>query len=84
MPNAPDNRPRAPLNDEIAIALASLVNDAQADKPREPTHSDLDFQFNKAALSGVDPKTQGQTVRGARFCPTHRNRFELPLGCAQE
>lgn len=66
MPNAPDNRPRAPLNDEIAIALASLVNDAQADKPREPTHSDLDFQFNKAGLSGVDPKTQGQTVGKAK------------------
>lgn len=66
MSNAPDKRPRAPLNDEIAIALASLVNDAQAEKSREPTHSDIDFQIKQAGLSSVDPKTQGQTVGKAK------------------
>ena len=66
MPAAPDTRPRAPLNEDIVIALASLVNDAQAEKPREPTHSDLEFQFKRAGLSAADPKAQGQTVGKAK------------------
>jgi hypothetical protein len=66
MPQSADSRPRAPLNDEIAIALAGLVNDAQAEKSREPTHSDLDFQFSKAALGAADPKVQGQMVGKAK------------------
>jgi GNAT superfamily N-acetyltransferase len=66
MSSPSDQRPRAPLNDEIALAVAGLVNDAQADKSREPTHSDIEFQFEKAGLMAVDPKRQGQTVGKAK------------------
>jgi hypothetical protein len=59
-------RPRAPLNDEIAIAAAGLVNDAQAYRSREPSHSDLEFQFTNVGLTGADPKAQGQTVGKAK------------------
>jgi hypothetical protein len=61
-----DNRPRAPLSDQIIIAVAGLVNDAQAEKSREPTHSDIEFQVGRAGLTAADPKSQGQTVGKAK------------------
>lgn len=61
-----DKRPRAPLSDAIILALAGLVNDAQADKSREPTHSDIEFQVGRAGLTAADPKTRGQTVGKAK------------------
>ena len=61
-----DRRPRAPLNDSIVLALAALLNDAQAEKSREPTHSDIDFQVARAGLTAADPKTHGQTVGKAK------------------
>jgi hypothetical protein len=61
-----DRRSRAPLNDSIILALAGLVNDAQAEKSREPTHSDIDFQVGRAGLTAADPKTQGQTLGKAK------------------
>ena len=63
---ATDLKPRVPLSDSIIIAVARLVDDAQADKSREPTHSDLEFQFNRARLIQADPKSQGQTVGKAK------------------
>ena len=59
------NRPSAPLNDAIVVAVAQLVDDAQAD-PREPSHSDLEFEINRAGLAAGDPKAQGQTVGKAK------------------
>jgi hypothetical protein len=56
---------RAPLSDAIITALARLVDDSQSET-REPSHSDLEFQFIRAGLSAGDPKTQGQTVGKAK------------------
>ncbi len=50
----------------IVIAVAGLVNDAQAEKSREPTHSDLDFYVGRAGLTATDPRVQGQTVGKAK------------------
>ena len=61
-----DRKPRVPLSDTIVIAVARLVDDAQADKSREPTHSDLEFQFSRARLTQPDPKSQGQSVGKAK------------------
>jgi hypothetical protein len=61
-----EKRKRAPLSDEIIIAVSSMVNDAQAEKSREPTHSDIEFQIVRAGLSVYDPKSQGQTVGKAK------------------
>jgi len=55
----------APLTDSIVFAMARLVNDAQTET-REPSHSDLDFQINRAGLTGGDPKAQGQLVGKAK------------------
>jgi hypothetical protein len=54
------------LNDATLIAVAKLVDDAQADASREPTHSDLEFQIKRAGLLTADPKSQGQTVGKAK------------------
>ena len=64
--NAPDRKPRAPLSDATLIAVAKLVDDAQSDASREPTHSDLEFQIKRAGLAAADPKSQGQTVGKAK------------------
>lgn len=61
------NRPQspAPLADAIIVAVARLVDDAQSDT-REPSHSDIEFQINRAGLSAGDPKAQGQLVGKAK------------------
>jgi len=55
----------APLSEAIVTALAKLVDDAGKER-RDPSHSDLEFQFEKAGLAGVDPNKQGQTVGKAK------------------
>jgi hypothetical protein len=55
----------APITDSIIIAVARLVDDAQSDT-REPSHSDLEFQINRARLTAGDPKAQGQLVGKAK------------------
>jgi hypothetical protein len=53
------------LTDSIIISVARLVDDAQSDR-REPSHSDLEFQINRARLTKGDPNAQGQTVGKAK------------------
>lgn len=55
----------APLSDSVIFALARLVDDAQCDT-REPSHSDIEFQINRARLTAGDPKAQGQLVGKAK------------------
>jgi hypothetical protein len=55
-----------PLNDTIAYALARLVDDAQVEPKREPSHSSIDFCISKWKLTAGDPKTQGQLVGKAK------------------
>jgi Abortive infection C-terminus len=51
----------APLSDTVIVAVSRLVDDAQTEK-REPSHSDIEFQINRAGLQAGDPKAQGQIV----------------------
>ena len=60
-----ERRARAPVNDAIIVAVARLVDDAQSET-REPSHSDIEFQINRAGLTGGDPKPQGQNVGKAK------------------
>lgn len=60
-----DTRPRAPVSDAIIIAVARLVDDAQTET-REPSHSDIEFQINRAGLGAGDPKALGQVVGKAK------------------
>ena len=53
------NRP--PLTEAILVAIARLVDDSQTEK-REPSHSDLEFQIDRAKLSSADPGRQGKPV----------------------
>lgn len=56
-----------PLSDAVVQALARLVDDSQAESGyREPSHSDLDFQIQRAGLKEGDPRTSGQTVGKAK------------------
>jgi hypothetical protein len=52
---------RPPLTDAIIVALSRLVDDSQTDK-REPSHSDIEFQIDRAQLSAADPGRQGKPV----------------------
>lgn len=52
---------RPPLTDSLVIAMARLVDDSQTDK-REPSHSDIEFQIDKAGLVAGDPGRQGRPV----------------------
>lgn len=53
------NRP--PLTEAIVVAMARLVDDAQSET-REPSHSDIEFQIDKAKLTSADPSRQGKPV----------------------
>jgi hypothetical protein len=55
----------APLTDTIIFAMARLVDDAQSET-REPSHSELEFQINRAQLTAGDPKGQGPPVGKAK------------------
>lgn len=56
---------RAPLTDAVITALSRLVDDSQSET-REPSHSDLEFQFKRCEIATGDPKAQGQTVGKAK------------------
>lgn len=53
------------LTDEVVIAMAKIVDDAQSET-REPSHSDIEFQIKRAGLICADPKMQGQSVGKAK------------------
>ena len=55
-----------PLNDAIIVAIAKLVDDAQTERRRDPSHSELEFHIERAGLTDGDPKSQGQTVGKAK------------------
>jgi len=55
----------APLTDGIIIAVSRLVDDSQT-QTREPSHSDIEFEINRARLVQADPKAQGQVVGKAK------------------
>lgn len=52
-----ENRP--PLSDGIITAVAKLVDDSQLDVRREPSHSDIQFQIDRAGLAAADPGRSG-------------------------
>lgn len=52
---------QAPLNDGIMLALARLVDDSQTET-RQPSHSDIEFQFDRFNLRKGDPSSYGRTV----------------------
>lgn len=59
------DKARSPVSDAIIIAVARLVDDAQSER-RDPSHSDIDFQINRAGLTQGDPKSQGLAVGKAK------------------
>jgi len=54
------------LSDTIIEAVARLVDDAQAEVKREPTHSTLTFHIGQAKLLAGDPAHVGHTVGKAK------------------
>jgi hypothetical protein len=61
----PSPRPRAPLTDATVFAIANLIDDAGA--TREPSHSELGYQIERAGLAHLDPaKGSGPPVGKAK------------------
>ena len=56
---------KASVNDAIMVAVARLVDDAQSGT-REPSHSEIEFQVNRAGLGAGDPRNQGPPVGKAK------------------
>jgi len=56
----------APLSDAIIVALSKLVDDAQAESYREPSHSEIQMQIDRAGLSSCDPNQHRQTLGRAK------------------
>lgn len=63
----------APLTDAIAVAVSKLVDDAQAGSYREPSHSEIQAQIDRAGLAPVDPNQHGQTIGKAKRVRTVLN-----------
>lgn len=57
---------RGPLSDATITAVARLVDDAQEEGYREPSHSDLEFLIGRLGLAEGDPKQHGQNVGKAK------------------
>lgn len=56
-----NHKATAPLSDEIIIAVAQLVDDAQIGR-RDPSHSALEFEIKRCGLLNGDPCSNGQLV----------------------
>lgn len=56
---------KVPVDDIVIYALARLVDDAQTER-RDPSHSDIEFQINKAGLGCADPHKEGPPVGKAK------------------
>jgi hypothetical protein len=56
---------KAPLSEQIIVAVSRLVDDAQTGA-RDPSHSDIEFQIDHVGLVDGDPKRQGQVVGKAK------------------
>lgn len=56
---------KIPVNDTIIYSLARLVDDAQKER-RDPSHSDIEFQINRANLGEGDPNRGGSPVGKAK------------------
>lgn len=56
---------KVPVNDTVIYALAHLVDDALT-TTRVPSHSDIEFQINKAGLTCADPNKKGQLFGKAK------------------
>jgi hypothetical protein len=63
---------RGPLSDSIIVATAHLVHDAQAET-REPSHSDLTYEIERAGLASVDPNASGKPLGKAKRVRTVLN-----------
>lgn len=63
----------APLTDAIIVAVSKLVDDAQAERYREPSHSEIQMQIERARLSVGDPNQQGSSLGKAKRVRTVLN-----------
>src|SRR5207244_11698098 len=59
------DQPAAPLPDAVIAALAKLVDDAQSPK-RQPSHSEIQDQFQRAGLLHADPGQDPRPVGKAK------------------
>lgn len=54
---------KAPLNDEIIIAISNMVDDSQVET-RAPSHSQIEDQFRRSGLIDADPNKQNNKPVG--------------------
>lgn len=74
---------RGPLSDSIIVAIARLVADAQSET-REPSHSDLGYEIERAGLASVDPNVSGKPLGKAKRVRTVLNwAYEHDSACGE-
>jgi hypothetical protein len=57
----------APLTDSVIAALSRLVDDSQSiNGSRQPSHSEIEDQFRRAALLDADPNRSGRPIGKAK------------------
>lgn len=57
---------KAPLNDEIAVVISRMVDDAMIQNKREPSHYDIESEFRKVGLLHADPRQKNTPVGKAK------------------
>lgn len=64
---APAKSQSAPLTDAVIAALARLVDDSQSPTgSRQPSHSEIEAQFQRAGLTHCDPNRAGMPIGKAK------------------
>jgi hypothetical protein len=67
MANDQTKQSSAPLSDAVIAALARLMDDSQSPTgSRQPSHSEIESQFRRAALIHADPNQAGRPIGKAK------------------
>lgn len=60
------NERAGPLSDAVITTMARLVDDSQEEMSRQPTHSELEHEFQRAGVMAGDPNREGKPVGKAK------------------
>jgi Abortive infection C-terminus len=71
----------APLSDAVSVAISEMVDDRE--QPRDPSHSDIQFQIDRAGLQAGDPGRQPTPVgkkKRVRGVLSYAIEYDEPAG----
>ncbi len=62
----PSEARSGPLSDAVITVMARLVDDGQEEIKRQPTHAELEHEFQRAGVTEGDPNREGKPVGKAK------------------